>query len=602
MWGHFFAILILGAKLCCGAIFENVADVEKLNMQFDFIVVGGGTAGNVVANRLSENPEHSVLVLEAGGSNSGVLDIIVPFFCLSATPNTPQDWNYTTTPQAGLNGRSVPFPRGFVLGGSSSVNYMVYTRGSKEDFDRFARVADDERWSWNNLLPYMRKNEKFTQPADHHDTKGQFDPAVHGFNGINSVTLSGFASSIDSRVIETTQEDTEFPFNLDMNSGFQLGIGWGQMTVLNGSRSSSATSYLAPQFVNRPNLHILLNARVTRVLPTASSDIRTVEFVQGNVNFAGSIRAHIMGAGKKFSFTAKKEIILSAGSVGSPTILMYSGIGNTSALAPLGIKPLHHLPSVGQNLTDHSLLALGWLVNSTDTYDTDRRSAVLTTEELNEWNARRMGLLVDNPPSQIGWLRVPDNSSIFARFPDPAAGPNTAHYEFIISNGFLGPTPSTGNFLGITTAVVAPTSRGSIALNSSDPLAPPLINPNLLATELDLLIMRHAVRSALRFAAARPWAGYVVAPPVGVNSTSTDDQLDAYIRENAGTVFHPVGTASISPINAKFGVVDPELRVKGLTGLRVVDLSIMPFIPAAHTQASAYIIGERGADMIKETW
>ncbi|KAJ6594355.1 alcohol oxidase [Mycena capillaripes] len=562
MWTSLFTAFALGSALCRAATYENVAELETLNMQFDFIVVGGGTAGSVVANRLSENPNHSVLLLEAGGSNEGVLDIIVPFFCTVATPNTPQDWNYTTTPQVGLNNRTVPFPRGFVLGGSSSVNYMVYTRGSKEDFDRFARIADDQRWAWDSLVPYMKKNEMFTQPADHHNTTGQFNPAVHGFNGINSVTLSGFPSPIDSMVIETSKELSEFPFNLDMNSGEPIGISWDQMTVKDGARSSSATSYLAPRFISRPNLHVLLHARVTRVLPTASNDFRTVEFVQDL-------------QGKRLALTAKKEIVLSAGSVGSPTILMYSGIGNSATLKKLGIEPLHDLPSVGQNLTDHSLLPLGWFVNSTDTFDTEMRNATLAAEEFKQWNITRTGPLVNNPAAHIGWLRVPDSSSIFQHFADPAAGPATPHYEFIISNGFLGPTPPTGNYLGITVAVVSPASRGSLALNTSDPLAPPLINPNLLTSEFDLFVMRYAIRSALRFAAAKSWAGYVIAPPAGVNSTSTDEELDEYIRENAGTVFHPVGTASMSPLGAKYGVVNPDLKVKGLTGLRVVDLSVM---------------------------
>ncbi|KAJ7282840.1 aryl-alcohol-oxidase from pleurotus Eryingii [Mycena rebaudengoi] len=587
-WASLLTVVALGTTVCSGAIVENVAALTKLNLKFDFIVVGGGTAGNVVANRLSENKDNSVLVLEAGGSNANVLDIIVPFYVTRATPNTAQDWNYTTTPQAGLGGRSIPYPRGFVLGGSSSVNDMVYTRGSKEDFDRMAQASGDQGWSWDSLIPYMRKNERIGVPPDHHDTKGQFDPAVHGVGGINTVSLAGFPSDIDSRVIKTTQQLAEFPFNLDMNSGNQLGVGWLQSTIKDGSRSSSATSYLAPQYINRPNLHVLLNARVTRILPTNANAFRTVEFVQDL-------------KGKRFTVTAKKEVILSGGSIGTPNILLHSGIGNSTALASLGIKPVHNLPSVGQNLSDHTLLGSAWLVNSTKTFETAARNATLAAQEFVQWNTTRTGPLVDNPLSQIGWLRVPENSSIFDRFPDPAAGPNTSHFELIFSAGLPGPAPPTGNYLGITSAVVSPTARGSVTLNSSDPLAPPLIDPNLLGSEVDMFIMREAIKSSLRFASAPAWTDYIISP-VSFNSSSTDEELDAYIRANAGTVFHPTGTAGMSPKGAKYGVVDPDLRVKGLNGLRVVDVSVLPFIPAAHTQASAYIIAERASDLIKMAW
>ncbi|KAJ7739057.1 aryl-alcohol oxidase-like protein [Mycena maculata] len=401
-----------------------------------------------------------------------------------------------------------------------------------DDYDRFARVTGDEGWSWDCLIPYMRKNERFTPPADHHNTSGQFNPAVHGFDGINSVTLSGFPSPIDLRVLDTTQGSSEWPFNLDVNSGYQLGVGWVQETVKDGSKSSSATSYLAPEFISRPNLHVLLHARVTRVLPSGSNTIfRTVEFVQ-NLQ------------GERYTMTAKKELVLSAGSVGTPNILMHSGIGNSSALASLGIAPLHDLPPVGQNLSDHPLVELGFLVNSNNTYETAERNATVAAEQLAQWITTRTGPLVDNP-----------------------SRPNAAHYEFLFSNGLIVPPPPTGNFLGIMAAMVSPVSRGSITLNSSDPLSPPVINPKFFSAELDLFIMREAMRSALRFATA-----------------PTDVELDEYTRDNADTVNHVAGTAVM------------------ISGLRIVDLSIVPFISTGHTQAATYIIAERAADLIKEAW
>ncbi|KAJ6518186.1 alcohol oxidase [Mycena vitilis] len=581
--------LLFATTFSLAAVFENVADLNQSNLQLDFIIVGGGTAGNVVANRLSEDRGFSVLVLEAGGSNANVLNIIVPFYSSRAEGNNPQDWNYTTTPQAGLNGRSISYPRGFVLGGSSSVNSMVYTRGSKEDFDRWAEVTGDDGWSWDNLTPYMRKNERFTAPSDHHNITGQFNPAVHGFHGINAVSLQGFPSPITTPIFEATKQLEGYPFNLDMNSGFHLGIGWGQWTVNNGSRSSSATSYLAPRFMARPNLHLLLHARATRVLPTTSKTFRTVEFVQ-EIN------------GKRFTITARKEVIMSAGSIGTPNILLHSGIGNSSTLKSLGIKAVHNLPSVGQNLTDHTLTSLSFLVNSDNTYETVERNTSLAAAQFAEWNTSRTGPLVDPTGGPKGWLRIPGNSSIFEKFPDLSAGPNTAHYELLFSNGLAGGVaPPTGNFISIRNAVLCPLSRGSVTLNSSDPFTNPVINPNILDSEFDLFIAREALKSGLRFASAPAWDNYVISP-VGVNITSSEAEMDAFIRKNTGLLDHAVGTASMSPKGATWGVVDPDLIVKGLRGIRIVDISIAPFIPAAHTQAATYFVAERASDLIKNAW
>ncbi|KAF9264090.1 aryl-alcohol oxidase-like protein [Marasmius fiardii PR-910] len=578
-----FLLIFPWISSCIGDI---LGGTDALSSAYDFVIVGAGTAGNVIANRLTEDPTVSVLVLEAGGSNEDNLNLVIPSFCnRNLLPGSHVDWNYTTVPMHGLNNRSVAYPRGFVLGGSSSINFMLYTRGSSEDWDRYAAITGDPGWSWDYLQSYIRENERFTQPVDHHNTTGQFDPKVHGFNGINTVSLTGFPWPIDGRVIQTTaQRPDQFPFNVDMNSGNELGFGYPQWTIKDGERSSSATSYLAPEFLRRRNLQVMLDAHVTRLLSKGKS-FHEVEFTT---------------RGSTLKVTAKKEIVLSAGSINTPQLLMLSGIGDSSKLSSLGIKPIHHLPSVGKNLTDHPVLPLSWLVNSTDTLDTVARNATLQAEQLKQWNDTRTGPLVDGLFTHIGWFRLQPNSSIFQKFPDPAAGPNSPHIELIPENGNVRPpTPPTGNFLFIAVALVSPLSRGEVTLTSSDPLTHPVINPNFLDSEFDLFAMKEAVRTARDFLSSAAWNGYIIS---ATNNATTDAELEFYIRNSTVAIYHPVGTAGMSPKGANWGVVDPDLRVKGVEGIRVVDASVLPIIPAAHTQAPTYILAERAADLIKATW
>ncbi|KAF8883634.1 aryl-alcohol oxidase-like protein [Gymnopilus junonius] len=503
-------------------------------------------AGSVVSSRLSENPQFKVLVIEAGPTNEGAIDSEVPLFVLDIPSQF--DWNFTTVPQTALGGRVLPYPRGFLLGGSSSVNGMVYTRGSSADFDRFAHFSGDSGWAWSNILPYFLKSEKWVPPADHHNTVGQFNPSFHNLKGtgITSVSLPGFQLPIDGRVLQTSKNfPSEFPFTLDYNNGIPLGLGYLQSTIGNGTRSSAATAYLNPSVVARPNLEVVLNTHVTRVLQATNTG-----------NSKSFRRVELKSGSKLVTVTALKEVILSAGSVMTPHILLNSGIGDKDELAKVGIHSTLNLPSVGKNLSDHPMVAVGYFVNSTKTIDTILDNSTLRAEFLNQWETNRTGPMVNIGVDYLSYNRIPDDSPIFQTFSDPSPGKNSPHFEFAISNG------------------------GSISLRSNNPFDPPLIDPMFLTSEFDIFALKEIIKTAKR---------YILDPAGPLVNTTTDQELQDFVIENADSAFHPVGTSSMSPKNANFGVVDPDLKVK-------------PFIPAAHTQAATYAIAERASDLIKADW
>ncbi|KAF7366007.1 GMC oxidoreductase [Mycena venus] len=547
---------------CLCKVYDSVSDLPSLS--FDFVIVGGGTAGNVVANRLTENSDFSVLVLEAGVSNEGVLDSMIPFWKFGGNLLGPTiyDWNYTTTPQAGLNDRVLDYSRAHMLGGCSSHNGMFYTRGTQDDFDRYAKLTGDPGWSWDAILPYFLKAT----------------PVI--------------LFQLRNKVLQTTKELPDvFPFNLDMNSGKPLGLGWLQYTIGHGRRSSSATSYLAPEFIRRENLHVLLHAQVAKLV-----DLRNAT---GTLSFGG---VQFLQGESQFTATASKEIVLSAGTVGTPNILMHSGIGDQSILNALGIRTLLHLPSVGQNVSDQPAFAASWAVNFNQTMELVTQNTTRFNEAFSEWNRSHTGPLVDFSPTYVAWLRLDADSPIFENHTDPSAGLDTPHIELAITPGVAGfGVSEPGHFVGAGMALVTPISRGSVKINSSDPLAPPLIDIGMLTSNFDLFALREALKRAQQFFDAPVWRDSIIGPVQDFKNI-TSDALDEIIRNTAGPSLHLVGSAGMSARDAPYGVVDPDLRVKGVEGLRIVDASVLPLVPSAHTQAATYVVAERGADLIKQRW
>ncbi|EJD00214.1 alcohol oxidase [Fomitiporia mediterranea MF3/22] len=588
-------ILWLCVNLSKGRLYFSPSQLPP-EKSYDYIVVGGGAGGSVIANRLSEEAFLKVLLIEAGSSDFKNMNIEIPFFA-PRLAGSQFDWNFTTINQSSLNNRPIPYPRGFVLGGSTAINIMAYTRGTIDDYDRWANVTGDEGWSWNSLQPYVRKLEKLVPPTDHHNTTGEIDPCIHGHEGPVRISLTGVPEPTDEWVIAaSSQLSDEFPFNLDYNSGNTIGISWKQNTIAHGERVSAAKAYIAPA-LSRPNLDVLVNTHVTRVLQIGTESgapvFKGVQFSQSS-------------EGVVYGLNASREVILSAGAVKTPHILMLSGIGNAEHLSSFSIKPIVDIPDVGNNLQDHPVVTASFSVNSTNTLDNLTENATFLAQEEALWLKNRSGLLGWVSTNQFGWFRIPVNSSIFDSATDPSAGPTSAHFEFIFTNGFTSfsePFPASGgHFFTVLVAVVSPTSRGNITLASSNPFDSPVIDPNLLGTAFDIFTVREAIKSARKFVSAPAWQGWILEEYGAFSEAHTDEQIEEFARQTANTIDHVSCTVAMGKTGSSgsgTGALNSDLTVKGTVGLRVVDASAFPFIISGHTQAAVYILAERAADLIK---
>ncbi|KAJ7214816.1 aryl-alcohol-oxidase from pleurotus Eryingii, partial [Mycena pura] len=585
-----------------GSIYTSPAQVTK---KYDFIVVGAGTAGSVMAARLAESAAVNVLVIEAGGlDNTTMFGTIYTPLLAGTGAGTPIDWNYTSVAQAGLEQRTLAYPRGRVLGGSSAINGMIYSRGSRDEYDRLASVSGDPGWAWQNLEKYIMKNEQHTPPWNDRSNHGEFDPSWHG----DGPLLTGLTPSpfeLDNRVLQNARDFPElYPYNLDFNAGDGTGIGWLETSVGNGMRTTSASAYLQPAVNTRSNLDVLINTQVTKLVMTATKTAaKTAIKTFRGVQVAQSADA------PTFTFTASKEVILSAGAIGTPQLLMLSGIGPKAQLAALGIKTALDVPDVGQNLQDQTFLALQWEVNGlfpTLTAFLDDPAALGAA--LAQWAADRTGPAAGNTVvNTVAFLRLAANASLLAGG-DPAAGPASPHFQLAFLNTFVpnpgqpAPAPG-GNWASVCVVLQCPTSRGALRLAAPSPFAHPAIDPRFYDTAFDMGVMVQALRALQAFFATPAFDGYFAAPaPEVAAALASDAAAEAYIRKYTDSLKHPTSTARISKADEAGGVVGPDLRVKGVAGLRVVDASILPSAPAGYPQAEIYIIAERAADLVKAAW
>jgi choline dehydrogenase len=504
--------------------------------QYDYIVIGAGSAGCVVANRLTEDRETTVLLLEAGHPDTKP-EIQIPLECTNL-PGSEVDWGYFSEPEPELNHRKIFCPRGKVLGGSSAINFLLYTRGNHHDYDHWQELGNPG-WSYQEVLPYFKKFE--------HQQRGASE--YHGVNGELSVTDLMAPTVISQRFIDAAVT-LGYDCNPDFNGRQQEGAGFFQLTVKDGKRHSAAAAFLLP-VRQRPNLTITTGALVTRLLFEGTLTVG-VEYWQ---------------EGTRHQVRVNQEVILSAGAFDSPKLLLLSGIGPTEDLQSLGIAVVADRPGVGQNLQDHILVPV--------LYEASQDLHTATTSN----GIAESGLFLH---SEDNLDAAPDLELLFG--PMQLAPPGLTH--------------SSLGFAGIV-ALTHPQNLGSVSLRSADPQAAPLLRMNYLQSQSDvqkLVTGIKLMRQLFQTSAFDEFRGQEGAPGADVQS---DVALAAYIRETCGTVYHPVGTCKMG--TDPMAVVDPELRVYGVVGLRVVDASIMPTIITGHTNAPTMMIGEKAADLIKAT-
>jgi choline dehydrogenase len=527
-------------------------------MQHDYVIVGAGSAGCVLAARLSEDPHVRVLLIEAGGSDDS-MRVRTPGLVGLLWRNR-FDWTFFTTPQPRLDGREMHWPRGKVLGGCSSINYMIYVRGHRDNYDEWRNLGNPG-WGYDDLLPFFKLSERNVRGAD----------AYHGASGPLDVTDVD-ANPMSDLLVEGAQRALEAPANRDFNGAEQEGAGRFQATIRGGLRCSTAVAFLRPA-LRRPNLQVVTGAHVSSVQIERGRAI--------GVRYRRGRSTHLA--------RASREVILAAGAIGSPHLLLLSGVGPADELRAHGVPVQADLPGVGKNLQDHLFVSVGW-------DDRGETAGEVTPGNLALWLARhavsKTGPMASNTAESGAFVRtdpaLPRPDLQFHFLPVGSRQVNFDKEAFLVK----------GRSFSLLPTLLYPKSRGEIRLASADAAQPPAIDPQYLSEEADLNVLVEGVRMARRIAHSAPVDRCRGATHSPLAETDDRTMLAAEIRRRCNTLFHPVGTCKMGTDDG--AVVDPELRVRAVEGLRVVDASIMPTIVGGNTNAPTIAIAEKAARMIRD--
>jgi choline dehydrogenase len=532
--------------------------------KYDYIIVGGGTAGCVLANRLTEDPAISVLLLEAGGKDD-YLWIHIPVGYLYCINNPRTDWLFRTGAESGLNGRSLIYPRGKVLGGCSSINGMIYMRGQARDYDQWADLCGDPSWRWDSVLPLFKKSEDYYGGAD----------AWHGAGGEWRVERQRLSWEILD-AFRDAAEQLAIPKTADFNRGDNEGSAYFDVNQRRGIRWNTSKAFLRPAS-RRPNLEIMTGCHVKRLRLQSTPHGQRCSGVE------------FIGNHSEWLAEAKHETILTAGAIGSPQILQLSGIGPAALLQQHAIAPVLELPGVGENLQDHLQLRMIFKVSGAKTLNTMANHWFGKMKIGLEYALRQSGPM-SMAPSQLG---------IFTRSEPSQATPNIEYHVQPLSLEKFG--EPLHPFPAITASVcnLRPTARGSVRIGSADPLAAPAIAPNYLSTAEDRKVAADSLTLTRNIVAAPALARYAPQELKPGIEHRTDEQLATAAGDIGTTIFHPVGTCKMGQANDPMAVVDSRLQVHGVAGLRVVDASVMPTITSGNTNSPTIMIAEKAAVLIR---